>query len=138
MIPRFKTIFPPQKECSRRSTKARRDRGAYSKRLHVGDAELVSFAVPIAGKQPKAHETVDPTRDGDAVPKVASRGLPPGLTVDDVIQFPDEAAAWLGVTRGWIVEHQHNLPGVIRESERVKFFHPRTYLDKRLRKFNKP
>lgn len=60
--------------------------------------------------------------------------LPKGCTVDDVIEFPGEAARWLGVEEEWLERNQHKLPGVIRESQRVKFFHPRTYLDKRLKK----
>lgn len=60
------------------------------------------------------------------------RGLPQGCTVDDVIDFPDEAARWLNVTPVWAVKHQDALPGVIHETRKTKKFHPRTYLDKRL------
>lgn len=59
--------------------------------------------------------------------------LPKGCTVDDVISFPNEASKWLGLPVPWLKKHQHNLPGVIHESERVKLFHPRTYIDRRLK-----
>lgn len=58
--------------------------------------------------------------------------LPKGCTVDDVIRFPDEAAKWLRQSVDWVKSHQHTLPGVIVESERVKLFHPRTYIERRL------
>ncbi len=60
-------------------------------------------------------------------------GLPPGKTIDDVISFPSQAAKWLGLPEDWVKSHQSNLPGVIVESQRVKLFHPRTYLNRRLR-----
>ena len=60
--------------------------------------------------------------------------LPKGCTVDDVIRFPREAAVWLGQTVDWTAKQKHVLPGVIIESQKVVLFHPRTYLDKRLKK----
>jgi len=63
-----------------------------------------------------------------------SRGLPNGCTLDDLIRFPEEAAVWMQVSPKWLVRRQHILPGVIIESNKVKRFHPRTYLDKRLKK----
>lgn len=61
-------------------------------------------------------------------------GLPKGCTVDDVIGFPEQAAAWLGQSVDWTRKRRDVLPGVIHESRKVTLFHPRTYLDKRLRR----
>lgn len=138
MIPRFQH-FPVQK-AGAPANEPRRDRGANNKRLHVIDAEPGSFAVPIAGTQPEAHETPDSTRDEKGVLKVApcghSRGLPAGCTVDDVITL-EQAAAWLQVPLAWLKERSRVTPGVITETNKVKRFHPRTYLDARLRRFRK-
>lgn len=60
--------------------------------------------------------------------------LPRGRTIDDVIQFPEEAALWLGQSVDWVRKRKHVLPGVIIESREVALFHPRTYLDKRLKR----
>lgn len=69
--------------------------------------------------------------------KNKKRGLPPGCTIDDVLTFPEEAAIWFGVSEDFLRKRQDTLPGVIIESERAKFFHPRTYLDVRLRRFKR-
>lgn len=69
--------------------------------------------------------------------RTKKRGLPPGCTVDDVIRFPEEAAPWLGQSVDWTSKRRHSLPGVIFESQKVVLFHPRTYLDKRLKKGNR-
>lgn len=66
------------------------------------------------------------------IPVVQERGLPPGCTVDDVIKWPTEGAKWLGVTVSWAEKHEDEIPGVIRETNKTKLFHPRTYLDNRL------
>jgi hypothetical protein len=58
--------------------------------------------------------------------------LPKGCTIDDVISFPKDAAKWLGQSLDWVKKHQYNLPGVIHESRKVKLFHPRTYIERRL------
>lgn len=60
--------------------------------------------------------------------------LPKGCTVHDVISFPKEAAKWLGLPEAWVKKHHASLPGVIRETERVKLFHPQTYIECRLNK----
>jgi hypothetical protein len=61
------------------------------------------------------------------------RGLPKGVTVDDVIDFPHEAAVWLNQSEDWVMKRRDVLPGVIKESNKVRLFHPRTYLDVRLK-----
>ena len=66
--------FPPQKELTSGSTGSRRDRGANSKRLPCTEAPLVGFSAPIAAHTPEAHETSNPTRDGDGVPKIVLCG----------------------------------------------------------------
>lgn len=63
--------------------------------------------------------------------------LPKNCTTDDLITFPKQAATWLDVTVGWARKNQDILPGVIVESNKVKRFHPRTYLDVRLRRNRK-
>ncbi len=63
--------------------------------------------------------------------------LPKGCTVDDVIGFPEEAAKWLGLPPAWVKKRKRSLPGVISETQKVAVFHPRTYLDARLRRFRK-
>lgn len=69
--------------------------------------------------------------------KTEMGALPKGCTVDDVIRFPDEAARWLGQSVDWTRKRLHNLPGVIEESREAVLFHPRTYLDSRLKKWVK-
>ncbi len=63
--------------------------------------------------------------------------LPKRCTIDDVIGFPDEAATWLGLPVAWVKKRKRSLPGVINETNKVSVFHPRTYLDQRLRRLKK-
>lgn len=119
------------------SKDSRRGRGANNQRLHVSDAGSVPFAVPVAVRAPKVHETEKPTRGGESVPEATHCGqlpgcLPKGRTIDDLLTFPKEAAIWLQQSESWCVKHEHCLPGVIIESQKVKRFHPRTYLERSL------
>lgn len=59
--------------------------------------------------------------------------LPKNHTIDDVLTF-EQAARWLDVAPSWLEKRARTLPGVIIESNKVKRFHPRTYLDKRFKR----
>lgn len=59
--------------------------------------------------------------------------LPPGKTEDSILTR-EEFRIWQGFTEGWLSKHIRRLPGVIRESKKVVRIHPRTYLERRLKK----
>jgi len=129
--------FPPQKELTSGSTGSRRDRGANSKRLPRTEAPLVGFSAPIAAHTPEAHETSNPTRDGEGVPKVVRGGqlpgcLPSGATLDTLLT-PDEFCIWQRCCRKWFSARRHGLPGVIAHSRDMVRIHPRTYLEKAMK-----
>ncbi len=136
MNPRTKQ-FPSQKERASRSTETRRDRGANNKRLPSIEAEAVSLDALIARYTSKVHETLNPTRDGEGVPKNVPRGqlpgcLPPGFDLDSLLTV-DQFAVW----RQKSVERVRNeLPitaGVVGRSRKDRRIHPRTYLEKTLK-----
>lgn len=86
--------FPPQKELTSGSTGSRRDRGANNKRLPGTEAAPVAISAPIAAHTPDAHETSNPTRDGEGVPTVVrgnhnTRMKERGVVIP--ISFIDEA-----------------------------------------------
>lgn len=60
--------------------------------------------------------------------------LPKGCTIDDVISFPSQAAKWLGVEEEWLRKRAAITPGVIVETRETMVFHPRTYIEKKLKK----
>jgi hypothetical protein len=68
--------FPHSKGLASGPSSARRDRGAHSKRLPCAEAALVAFSAPIAQHNSEVHETSNPTRDGDGVPKIVLCGQP--------------------------------------------------------------
>lgn len=109
-------------------------RGANNKRLTCSESELVSFAAPIAGQKPEAHETSEPTRDGEGVPKVLPCSqlpgcLPPGADLDTLLT-PEEFCTWQRCGRNWFSARKHSLAGVINHSRDMVRIHPRTYLEK--------
>lgn len=126
--------FPPRNERASRSTEARRDRGANNKRLPCSEAALVAFTAPIARHNSEVHETPEPTRDGDGVPRVVSRGqlpgcLPSGHDLDSMLT-PEQFCTWQDVTRDWFSARKNNLPGVVIHSRKMVRIHPRTYLER--------
>ena len=56
----------------------------------------------------------------------SSKGL------DDLLTLK-EAALWLRVPLGWLERRARILPGIIIESNKVKRFYPRGYLNARLK-----
>lgn len=129
--------FPSQKELASGSTRTRRDRGANSKRLPVSEAALVAFAAPIADRTPEAHETSNPTRAGEGVPKDAVSGqlpgcLPVGATLDTLLTR-QEFCIWQRCGRNWFTARKSTLPGVIIQSRDMVRIHPRTYLEKSMK-----
>jgi hypothetical protein len=126
--------FPVQKERASRSTEPRHDRGANNKRLPRSEAPLVGFTAPIARHASEVHETSNPTRDGDGVPKSVSRGqlpgcLPAGHDLDSLLTR-EEFCIWRRVSLEWLKPRADMIPGVVRESQKVWRVHPRTYLEK--------
>lgn len=61
--------------------------------------------------------------------------LPKNQTIDDPLTVR-EFARWLGVSEDWVRRRQNRLPGVIEESREVVRFHPRTYIERRLKPIN--
>jgi hypothetical protein len=125
--------FPPQKERASRSTEVRRDRGANNKRLPRTEAAPVAFSAPIAAHTPEAHETLNPTRDGEGVPKVVRGGqlpgcLPPGFDLDSFLT-KQEFCIWRRVTMQWLKPRLCLMHGVVRETRQSVRIHPRTYLE---------
>ena len=129
--------FPPQKELTSGSTRARRDRGANNIRLTVSESAPVAFAAPIADRTPEAHETSNPipTRDGkgEGVPKDAVSGqlpgcLPPGYTLDSLLDR-QQFCIWRRVSLEWLKPRADMLPGIVKESQKVWRIHPRSYLE---------
>lgn len=68
--------------------------------------------------------------------KPRDMALPKQCTIDDVIRWPDQAAQWLGVSVDWMRKRGTRFPGVIVESRKVVLFHPRTYIERRLKPLN--
>jgi hypothetical protein len=66
--------FPVRKGLASGLTEPRRDCGAHNKQLPCSGAASVAFTVPIAGTQSEAHETSEPPRDGEGVPRVVPCG----------------------------------------------------------------
>lgn len=125
--------FPVRKSVATEK-EPRRDRGAHNKRLTCSESEPVSFTAPIAGQKPEAHETLNPTRDGEGVPKVLPCGqlpgcLPTGATLDSLLTR-EEFCIWKRVSLEWLKPRIAMIPGVVKESNKVLRIHPRTYLDK--------
>jgi hypothetical protein len=126
--------FPVRKERASRSTESRRDRGANNKRLTCSESALVAFTAPIAGQKPEAHETSEPTRDGEGVPTVLPCGqlpgcLPNGYDLDSMLT-PDQFCLWQGFTRAWFGTYKSSMPGVVSHTREMVRIHPRTYLEK--------
>ena len=66
-------------------------------------------------------------------PKQIPGCLPRGFDLDSMLT-PEQFCAWRGVGREWFGSRIGMLPGVIRESRKAIRIHPRTYLDKSVRK----
>ena len=58
--------------------------------------------------------------------------MPPHpLTIDDA-HTPEQFAAWLQVSKPWVMERLHTLPGRIVESGKIIRFIPREYIRARV------
>jgi len=126
--------FPPQKELTSGSTGSRRDRGANSKRLPCTEAAV---SAPIAAHIPEAHETLNPTRDGEGVPKVMRGGqlpgcLPTGYDLDSLLTVA-QFAVWRQKSEDVVRDELPSTKGVISRNRKDVRIHPRTYLEKAMK-----
>jgi hypothetical protein len=131
-MPTVQKQFPVQKTGAP-VNEPRRDRGANNKRLTRSESAPVAFTAPIAGTQLEAHETSEPTRDGEGVPKVVPCGqlpgsLPKGATLDSLLTR-EEFCIWQRKALNWFSAHGKRLPGVISHTRKAVRIHPRTYLE---------
>jgi hypothetical protein len=111
----------------------RRDRGADNKRLPCIEAAPVAFNAPIARHASEVHETSNPTRDGDGVPKSVSRGqlpgcLPDGYNLDSLLTV-SQFAIWRQKSEEAVRAELPSTKGVINRNRKDHRIHPRTYLE---------
>lgn len=59
--------------------------------------------------------------------------LPRGCTLDSLLT-PEQFCLWQSVGRAWFIARRKRLPGVIIHSREMVRVHPRTYLEKAVRK----
>ena len=129
--------FPSQKELASGSTRTRRDRGANNQRLPVSEAAPAAFAVPIAQHTSEAHETSNPTRDGDGVPTSVLRGqlpgcLPPGYDLDSLLTV-QQFAIWRQKSLERVRNELPITKGVVGNTQKDRRIHPRTYLERSMK-----
>lgn len=125
--------FPVQ-EAVATAHEPRRDRGANNNRLPCAEAPLAGFSAPIAAHTPEAHETSNPPRDGEGVPKVVRGGqlpgcLPDGFTLDSLLTV-EQFAIWRQKSVDRVRRELPVTKGVIGSSMKDRRIHPRTYLER--------
>jgi len=60
--------------------------------------------------------------------------MPTAPTNLDTLMTPAQFAEWMGVKEAWVRDRLRTIPGVIIEGRKTVRIHPRTYLEKRLKK----